>query len=47
MSNALKRKKKKMEPLGYSKSELLNMQKYARQKRIQTGLSVKRTGTCG
>lgn len=32
MSNALKRKKKKMEPLGYSKSELLNMQKYAREK---------------
>lgn len=32
MSNALKRKKSRMEPLGYSKNELLRMQKYAREK---------------
>lgn len=32
MSNALRRKKKKMEPFGYSKSELLNMQRYAKEK---------------
>lgn len=32
MSNALKRKKSRMEPLRYSKNELLRMQKYAREK---------------
>lgn len=32
MSNALKRKKRKMEPFGYSKSELLSMQQTARKR---------------
>lgn len=31
MSNALKRKKKKMQPLGYSKDELASIQNYARK----------------
>lgn len=30
MSNALVRKKKRMQPLGYSKSELIGIQKYAK-----------------